>query len=338
MIVPPRRETLECEDAATLPCILFAYAMDGRGGAAELDTAPIHAGHLPQDNYWVHLFLDDPYTRHWLETYSQLDEHVIDAMLQQETRPRVSESENGALVIFRGVNLNEGEEPEDMVSIRLHADQNRIISVRKRRLRAVHDIREAFTKGAGPNSTGEFVAMLSDFLCTRMDPIITQLNEEMDTAEEYIIEKPDIDLRENITEVRKQAILFHRYLAPQRDTLARLRLSDQRWLQSSDKKLLLESYDRMSRHVEDLNALRERSQIVHDELSFAVSNRLNRNTFLLSIVSAIFLPLTFLTGLLGINVGGIPGAHDDGAFWVIVSILLLCGLGQIILLKRMKWF
>lgn len=338
MIVPPRSETMPIEDAASLPCILFAYVLDGKGGAQELPTAPILEGSLPRENYWIHLFLDDPLARNWLEQHSGLDEHSIDALLQQETRPRVSENDEGALIIFRGVNLNEGEEPEDMVSIRLHADTNRIISVRKRRLRAVHDIRESLHKGVGPNNSGEFVAMLSDFLCTHMDPIVTMLNEEMDTAEEYIIEKPDMDLRESITEVRKQAILFHRYLAPQRDTLARLRLSDQRWLKANDKKLLLESYDRMSRHVEDLNALRERSQIVHDELSFALSNRLNRNTFLLSIVSAIFLPLTFLTGLLGINVGGIPGAHNDNAFWVIVTILGICGIIQLIILKRLKWF
>ena len=338
MIITPRADTMECEDAETLPCILFAYAFDGKGGAIELDTTPIFKGEIPRDNCWIHLFLDEPNTRSWLESYSGLDEHTIDALLQQETRPRVSETEDGALVIFRGANLNEGEEPEDMVSIRLHADRNRIISIRKRRLQAVHDIREALNRGVGPNHTGEFVAMLSDFLCTRMDPIITQLNEEMDTAEEYIIEKPDAALREQITDIRKQAILFHRYIAPQRDTLARLRMSEQRWLHSNDKKLLLESFDRMSRHVEDLNALRERAQIVQDELTFALSNRLNRNTFLLSIVSAIFLPLTFLTGLLGINVGGIPGANSGNAFWIIASILVMCGIVQLIILKRMKWF
>lgn len=338
MIFVLRSDTMECEDAETLPSILFAYTLDGKGGAVALDTAPIEKGQLPENNYWIHLFLDDPHTRPWLEQHSGLDEHIIDALLQQETRPRVSETERGALVIFRGVNLNEGEEPEDMVSIRLHANHERIISVRKRRLRAVHDLREALEHGAGPNTTGEFVAMLSDYLCNRMDPIITQLNEEMDTVEEDVIDKPDIDIRETIASVRKQAIVFHRYLAPQRDTLARLRLSNQNWLYDNDKKLLLESYDRMSRHVEDLNALRERAQIVHDELGFVLSNRLNRNMFLLSIVSAIFLPLTFLTGLLGINVGGIPGANDQDAFWVIVGILATCGLIQLIILKRMKWF
>ncbi len=338
MIVPPRKETMEVEDAATLPCILFAYQMNGTGGATELDTSPIFNGKLPSNNYWIHLFLDDPHTRSWLEQYSGLEEYSIDALLQQETRPRVNETGDGAIIIFRGVNLNEGEEPEDMVSIRIHANKQRIISVRKRRLRAVHDIREALIKGVGPNNPGEFVAMLSDTLCTRMDPTITQLNEEMDNAEELIIEQPDAALREQITEVRKQAILFHRYLAPQRDTLARLRLSDQKWLESSDKKLLLESFDRMSRHIEDLNALRERSQIVHDELSFALSNRLNRNTFLLSIVSAIFLPLTFVTGLLGINVEGIPGAKSAYAFAVVVVILVICAAIQLIILKRLKWF
>lgn len=337
MIIPPRADTMECEDADTLPSLLFAYQLDGHGYASELDTAPIQQGELPKENYWVHLFLDEPNTRPWLEKFSGLEEHTIDALLQQETRPRITELPDGALIIFRGVNLNEGEEPEDMVSIRLYADKKRIISIRKRRLLAVHHLRNALERGIGPNTTGEFVAMLSDFLCNQMEPIIAELNEEMDTAESYIIEQPDEKLRETITELRKQVIIFHRYLAPQRDVLARLRLSEQKWLYDTDKKLLLESFDRMSRYIEDLGALRERAQIVQDELTFALSNRLNRNTFLLSIISAIFLPLTFLTGLLGINVGGIPGAHDGRAFWIITGLLSLCAIAQWFLLKRKQW-
>ncbi len=338
MIVPPRKDTMECEDAATLPCILFAYAFDGKGGATILDTDPIFRGELPKENYWIHLFLDEPHTREWLEKHSGFDEHIIDALMQQETRPRVTETGQGALIILRGVNLNEGEEPEDMVSIRLHADKNRIISLRKRRLCAVHDVREALHRGVGPNNTGEFVSMLSDYLCNHIDPVVTQLNEEMDNAEERIITQPDAELREAITEVRKQAIIFHRYMSPQRDTLARLRLTDQHWLSTNDRRLLVESFDRMSRHVEDLAAMRERAQIVHDELSFALSSRLNRNTFLLSIVSAIFLPLTFLTGLLGINVEGIPGADTANAFWIVSGLLAVCGFAQALFLKRLRWF
>lgn len=335
----PHKDTTDCEDAADLPAVLFAYRFDGKGGATALDTAPIQTyGILPGELYWVHLFLDHPDTKGWLDHYSGLDEHTIDALTQQVSRPRLSEKDDGSLIILRGVNTNPGEEPEDMVSIRMYVDKKRIISVRKRKLAAVHDMREALARGRGPETTGEFVAMMTDYLCNHMDPTLSELNEDMDDAEAEVLESPETVIRERIADIRKQAIIFHRYLAPQRDALARIRISDHHWLGDDDRKLLIESYDRVTRFVEDLDAIRERAQIVHDELGFALSSRLNKNTFVLSIVSAIFLPLTFITGLLGMNVEGIPAAGSPRAFMVITALLCFCAATQVFLLRRMRWF
>jgi zinc transporter len=317
---------------ATLP-VVFAYHLNGRGGAELLEAQPVAEGHLPHEPYWVHLALDNPATRHWLEHYAKLEENIIDALLVDQPRPRVTEREEGSIIVFRGVNYDETEEPEDMVSIRMFVDKHRIISVRKRKLLAVHDMREAFARDSGPNSTGEFVAMLADFLTTHMEPALGDLQDMIDDAEQAVLEEPDQKLRMNIIDIRKQAILFHRYIAPQRDALGRLKLSERKWLSESDKKLLLECFDRMSRYVEDIQAVRERAQIVHDELTFVLTDRLNKNTFLLSVVSAIFLPLTFLTGLIGMNVKGIPGAEDPQAFWYITGGLLVLAGMQILFLK-----
>lgn len=333
----PAKELLVHEDADSAPSIIFAYTLDGKGGAHPCDAEAISAGHLPKSTYWVHLFLEDPETQGWLEKYSELDDTIIEALMQPDTRPRVNESKDGALVIFRGMNLNDNAEPEDMVSVRLYVDKHRIISIRRRRLRAVHDVREALVHGHGPNDTGEFVAMLSDFLCARIDPTLTTLHLQMDDAEEEVLLKPDAALRHNIIDIRKQAIIFHRYLAPQRDALARLKTLNQLWIHDNDKRLLAESYDRMTRYVEDLDAVRDRAQIVNDELSYALSDKLNRNTFILSTVSAIFLPLTFLTGLLGVNLHGIPHADSPMAFYVFCCLLAICAVVQVSYLRKLHW-
>lgn len=335
----PQKDTTDVQDAADLPSVLFAYSFEGNGAGSMLDTSPIMTyGILPADHCWVHLFLDHPDTLPWLERFSGLDENIISALTQKVSRPRVTEFGQGTLIILRGVNTNHNEEPEDMVSIRLYIDQKRIISVRKRKLAAIHDMREALHRGRGPDTSGEFISMLADFLCTHMEPTFTILNEEMDDVESQVLEKPDRELRESVADIRKQAIIFHRYLAPQRDVLARLRVSTQEWLSASDKKLLLEASDRTTRFVEDLDTIRQRAQIVHDELDFALSSRLNKNMFVLSIVSAIFLPLTFVTGLLGMNVAGIPHADSPHAFAVIGAMLSIVAGTVVFLLRRMRWF
>src|SRR5690606_4281447 len=149
---------------------------------------------------------------------------------------------------------------------------------------------------------------------------------------------PDKRLRGRVIDVRMKALSLRRYIAPQRDVLTHLRGSDKKWVSARDKRHMQESIDRLTRYVEDLDAVRERSQILKDELTYATSELLNRNSFLLSIVAAIFLQLTFITGLLGMNVAGIPFAQHTDAFILICAISIAIATIEIWIFKKMKWF
>ncbi|TNE34515.1 MAG: zinc transporter ZntB, partial [Alphaproteobacteria bacterium] len=263
---------------------------------------------------------------------------IVSALTAEETRPRISEIGEGALVILRGVNLNENADPEDMVSIRIWIDAHRIISVQRRRLKAVYDIAERISEGRGPANAGEFLNMLISRLSERMAPVLTELDDMTDDVEEKILDNPDAVLRETIIDIRKTAIMIRRYVAPQKDAIGQLRLAELPWLTMTHKRHMQENFDQALRYVEDLDAIRERAQIVKDELANIIADRLNRNMYVLSVIAAIFLPLGFLTGLLGINVGGIPGADNAHAFIIFCVILVaLVGL-QIYLFRKLKWF
>ena len=319
--------------------ILQAYAIDGAGKGHVLSVGNISNTIQSDDLVWVHLDANHPETRKWLEQeVSYLDHIIIDALLADETRPRIMEFESGALMILRGVNLNKGEEPDDMVSIRLWIDAKRIISIQRRPLKATKDIQNLLLSGKGPKNSGDFIAMLSSRLFERMEPIFSDLDENLDDVEERVMEAPDTKERQEITTIRKQAILYRRYIAPQRDVIAHLRTSDQLWLNQFHKRRLQESYDRVVRYVEDLDTIRERAQIVKDELSNALADKMNKNMYVLSVIAAVFLPLGFFTGLMGINIGGMPGVDNDNAFWIFSAILTVVVILQIIIFKKLKWF
>lgn len=319
--------------------ILHALELDSKGGAIALDDEAL-AGTLKSDvPSWVHLDAGAVQTRQWLlDNLALPDELIIDALLAEETRPRLVTYEEGTLIILRGVNLNEDAHPEDMVSIRLWIYGNNIVSARVRRLKAVTDLRESLENGRGPKSTADILTSLITRLFERMEPALRTLDDQLDTLEEQVMENPNTQDRQAITTLRKQAILFKRYIAPQRDVIASLRNAELGWLEPTHKRKLLESLDRVTRYLEDLDATRERGQIIKDELGNALSDRMNRNLYMLSVVAAIFLPLGFLTGLLGINVGGIPGSDTSDAFLMFCGILIVVVIGQIALFKRLKWF
>ncbi|WP_373083757.1 zinc transporter ZntB [Sneathiella sp.] len=319
--------------------ILIAYEFDGLGGCRAVEDKGISQELKDDKLAWVHLDLNHPDTKPWLDReLSYLDPFVVDALAAEDTRPRATEIGEGVLLMLRGVNLNENADPEDMVSIRLWVDSHRIISVQKRQLKAVLDIEEKIKAGRGPKDAGQFVNMLISRIFDRMAPVLSELDDLTDEVEENILEKPDNAFRERIIDIRKKAIMIRRYMAPQKDAIGQLRLSELPWLDVTHKRHLQENYDHVLRYIEDLDAIRERAQIVKDELANIIADKLNKNMYVLSVIAAVFLPLGFLTGLLGINVGGIPGADNTHAFIIFCLMLIALVVSQVILFRKLKWF
>nr|WP_231138652.1 zinc transporter ZntB [Francisella orientalis] len=318
---------------------MFSYVLDGRGGAALLEPHTNQLNNTNQKIIWTHLDAKNPQSREWLnkELYS-LDPFITDALLAEETRPRFTQINDGMLVILRGMNPNKNESPEDMISIRLWMDKNRIISTRFRSLNLFDDIKKSFEDKTGPKNSADFISVLVAKLSIRMESILADIDDRLIYIEEQSVDIIDIDLRESIADLRKQTIIFRRYIVPQRDVIEQLRLSSLSWLSNSHKRYLVEIYNYVMRYVEDLDEARDRLQVVKDQVSNTLSDKLNKKMYFLSIIAAIFLPLSFLTGLLGINVAGIPGSQNEYAFWIFLAILLFIVILQVYLFKKLKWF
>ncbi len=225
-----------------------------------------------------------------------------------------------------------------MVSLRLWIDAHRIITLRFRHLMAIEDVRRDIESGTGPTSTGDFLTAIAGHLIDRMAPTIDGLDEEIDSLEETLLDNQDRDDRRMLAELRRRVISLRRYIAPQRDVMNRLSTERLASLTDLDRARLREVADRITRYVEDLDAARERAAVTQEELASRMSAQMNRTMYVLSLVAAIFLPLGLLTGLLGINVGGIPGTENKLAFAVVCVILLLIAGIQIWLFRKKRWF
>lgn len=322
-----------------IPFVHFSYRLDLEGYGKKLSKKAISQAIKDERLAWMHLDATHPQTREWLEQeIDYLDPLILDALLADGTRPRMIEFEGGLLLILKAVNFNADSDPEDMVSMRLWIDPHRIISLERRPVKVIRDFEELILKGLGPKSASDFLVQLCSLLFERMDPVLAELDEAMDDIEEEALEDPSTDERQIVVEIRKQAIIFKRYIYPQRDVILSLCNSKLEWISELNKRHLRESYDCVLRYVESLDEIRERAQIVKDELSNALSERLNKNTYFLSVIAAIFLPLGFLTGLWGANIEGIPGAQHPHAFWLFSASLFFIVAFQVFLFKRFKWF
>ena len=317
--------------------LIHALLLDGKGGASVLDWQGVR-NWQPQDGVlWVHLDYSQMQSIEWLEQAADLNPVVTDALLTGETRPRTIRIDNGLLLALRGVNLNPGADPDDMVSIRLWVEPGRIISTRKRRLLSVTDVANELKAGQGPARTDEVLASLLSNLVARMSDTVDYFEDQVAEFEEQALEQQNAQMRAELGRVRRQIISLRRYLAPQREAISQL-LSDRiDWFSRDVRLSFQETLDSLMRHVEDLDAVRERAAVTQEEIGNHLAEQMNSRMYVLSIVAAFFLPLGFLTGLLGINVGGIPGAENPLGFGVFIALLVLvCGL-QIVWFRRKGW-
>lgn len=318
--------------------LVYAFVLDGAGGGTALDWAGVRDWDPNQGTLWVHLDYAQEGARAWLASHSGLDSLVAEALAAGETRPRCTSVNGGLLISLRGVNTNPGSEPEDMVAIRLFATANRVVTTRHRRLLAAADLAEALCAGTGPRTSGELLTVLADCLIGRMISVITDLDDRMDALEEAIFAGGGQEIRSGLIKLRQEVIMLRRYLAPQREALTRLQAESMAWLGGAERLHVRETTDTLTRYVEDLDAIKDRAGVASEELSSRLAEQINSRMYRLSLVAGLFLPLGFLTGLLGINVGGIPLAEDTWGFAAVLGLLVLVGLGQLVWFRHKRWF
>ncbi|NQV57008.1 MAG: zinc transporter ZntB [Rhodospirillales bacterium] len=319
--------------------LICAFLKSTNGQWKEIGWPEIKSWKSEDGLLWVHLDRNGPEAIEYLQTSAGLDSVVSDALLADESRPRALEIDDGLLVNLRGVNLNPGADPDDMVSIRVWARKDRIISSRRRKLMAINDIRERIAKNRGPNSAGEFIAELSTRLVERMADVIDDLDSNADELEALVVTGERSEIRAKLADIRMQSINLRRYLAPQREALSRIQNETFSWLDTRQKSRLREASDRLIRYVEDLDSIRERATVIQDEVMSRFSEEMNKNMYILAIVATILLPLGFLTGLLGINVDGLPGSKDTPwAFSMVIGLCVAFVAIEVGIMKKLKWF
>jgi len=316
--------------------LICSYILDGQGGGREVFWSDIASWQPDQGILWVHLDRSGQDSAQWLRDESGVDPIIVDALLADDIRPRVLRQGDDLLVNLRGVNLNPGAEPEDMVGIRMWLSPTRIITSRHRRLATVKDIRDALAAGRGPRNTGDFLASMADGLIERMGAVVTELDDQVDDLEEKMLTEQSANLRANLSDIRKTAITLRRYLAPQREAMSRLLAERTSWLGEREVMRLREVADRLTRHVEDLDAARERAVVTQEELNTRLNERTNKTLYVLTVVSAVLLPPTLLSGLMGINVGGMPGVESSYGFLIVVLISVVLGVAGFVLLRRLR--
>lgn len=316
--------------------VLWAYHIDAAGQAGKITLDGVSQAQQQAGFTWVHLQCDALDARQAMSSLN-LASTVVESLEALDTRPKTLQIDNGLLIYLRGINKNPDADPEDMVSLRIWFTEHGIVSARRRgrNLLSVQDVRDQLDQGMSVASPGALVLEL-------IKQVVVRIGEMVDIVDEELVGFETADVittraRQRLVVVRRQAAAIRRYLAPQRDALDTLYRANT-LLTSEQAFALREQTDRMTRYVEDLDLARERALVLQDELRNRIAEKQGMVLYVLSLVTAIFLPLSFLTGIFGMNVGGLPGVDNPQAFNLLaIGMLLLAAvMGATMIWK--KWF
>lgn len=316
-----------------VPDAVFAWLLDGQGGVKPLTDAAC----VSKDNpCWLHLNYTHPDSAQWLATTPLLPNTVRDALAGESLRPRVSRMGEGTLITLRCINGSTDERPDQLVAMRLYIDERMIVSTRQRKVLALDDVVSDLQEGSGPTDCGSWLVDICDALTDHASEFIEELHDKIIDLEDNLLEQ-EVPPRGFLALLRKQLIVMRRYMAPQRDVYARLASERLSWMTDDHRRRMQDIADRLGRGLDEIDGCIARTAVMTDEIAQMMQESLSRRTYTMSLMAMVFLPSTFLTGLFGVNLGGIPGGGSHLGFSLFCIMLVGLIGGVTWWLHRSNW-
>jgi zinc transporter len=335
----PMDETTGYDTSDDESPLLFGRVLDGKGGGRKIgwEEARCWQPAAPGEVLWLHLQRTAEGMQDWLEQGLGIPEPTAELLVSDETRPRSFREDGSLVATLRGINFNPGAEPEDMVSMQLWADGARVVTLRRMPLQTPRQVLAEIDAGHGPEDAGKLITELVEVMIARMSRSIVDMNEHIDLLEDADIEENADAILAKIATIRRNCLALKRHMSPQHEALERISRDAPAWFEEHDRREIAESIDRLKRYLDDIDISKESALVLQDEIRAGAIARSEQTSYLLTIVATIFLPLSFLTGLLGINVGGMPGVNDGRAFWIVVGLCAVILVAMLVLFRKWKW-
>lgn len=312
----------------------FALLLDGSGGARSLTLEETRNWRASDGMLWVHLPPDLPDLPRVLEAVFHLPPRVREPLLADMGRVRIEVLNEHELVLLL---LHPDSAPTNVSSprqLRAWMTADRCVTVAPTNQHAIVAVREQLAHGRGPRGTDLFLAFASTALSmaalrtTELDDTLSGLETRFEERREDSGDVPTA-----LRRLRRSLVEQRRFVSLVRDAILRVSLLTVEWVRAQELELRRMA-ERASGALKEMDALVERARILHEDVKARLDARSQRILYMLTIISGVFLPLSFITGLLGVNVGGIPGAQWRGSFLLLVLVLVVLAAAEWRALRR----
>jgi len=311
---------IDCEAALQL------LAQWGEGAAGELNPGFV----------WLHLSLSNAAAERWMRQCLNLSEEFYDSLHEGSGSTRLEMQGDALVAVLHDVLFNTNFDSANVATVTLHMEPQLVVSARLRPLRAVDQLRAAVRAGQPLRSAPELLAQLLRDQAEVLADIVRKTTTRLDVIEDRMLAERVAASRGELSALRRSLVRLQRLLAPEPAALFRLLNRPPYWLSEEDIQDLRQAAEEFATAVADAGVLVERLKLLQEELSATVEEQTNRTLFILTLVTVLALPINVVTGLFGMNVGGVPlSQHGQGFTIVVVALAVItCVLAYFLLIRH----
>ena len=317
--------------------LVCGYAVDALGEMRvieweDMDRALDAEGGL----VWLHFNQADVRARHWIEQCRRIPASARAILLGADAHMRIEAAGSGLAGVVGDLHHEVSQMPESFEVLRLYLDGQCLITTRRRPLRAIDKLREALGEGLKVERPIGLVTQFLHRITDTLGDVILGLTTDVDDVEDAILDDNPGRPGEELGRIRRIAARLRRHMVPQQHALIGLLTRLPPWVGEREAIDLRSAIERLGALGHDLDLVQERSRLLQEQAAARLMEATNRNLYVLSIVTTIFLPMTLITGVFGMNLGGLPDQQDPMGFWYGIGIMVVTGLATLIALRRAK--
>lgn len=275
---------------------------------------------------WLHFNLSDARARRWLLDAGLLPAALREVLLEHDDNRRIEGTEDGLLLVMSDFAFDADADPSETGPLWCFVNRHLLITARMGALRSVDELRLEMRGGSTDATTGaELLATLLDMRSARLRRLANGMIDHLDEIEDEILAGDIREQREQLGRTRRLCARLRRQFVPERGDLRKFLQRPTIALVEADRDALQSSADTLGFAIEEIAELYERAKLLQEELASRLAENTGRNLYVLSILTAVLLPMTLVTGIFGMNVQDLPGLHSDGTFWRIMLLIFASG-------------
>ena len=221
--------------------------------------------------------------------------------------------------------FEDDSDPWEVAPLWCFVDAHVLITARLHPVKSPDDLRQQLRNGIASGSPMELMARLLDQRSAHLRQLANEMGSRLDDIEDEILAGNIAQQREQLGRARRLCARLRRQFVPERLDWAKFLHGAGARLGEAEQELLRACTDGLGHTMEEVAEIYERAKLLQEELASRLAENTGRNLYVLSILTAVLLPMTLVTGIFGMNVAGLPGVHGGSSFWWVMLLIIASG-------------